>query len=308
MKSLLSFLLIALLSATTPGLNDSSQVNDSRIAQAIRKAVRDADPALLQSSVLGNWREYLKIAAMDLDLELQPLVLIKFDEDISFRNQLKSLIEWERDWQKQETEHYRYYFQWDHPLPGMILEVQEVHFKEVTQRFQIDAPEKIPYRYDQNANPGTVYPFDDLRGGIVSSQPFDLEKAALAILYFIDPEPPSIIQPLGLLYGSFFQNDATSRSYYKKCLQQIGETGYLSALEIYQNTDLERVGREWASSYAFVYDLNQEFGPAKLAQFLKQVNCRTEPEDFLRAFREVFAAELSDFETRYKLQEAVNKL
>lgn len=89
MKSLFGLVALTFLNVLTPHANDASQPNDLKIAQVVRKAVRDADSTLLHTTVLGNWRDYLKIAAIDLEIELQPLVLIKFDEDMSFRTQLK---------------------------------------------------------------------------------------------------------------------------------------------------------------------------------------------------------------------------
>ncbi len=309
MKRLFALSLLAIICINASEANDSTYHNDFRIARVVRKAVRDADSTLLHSPTLQSWREYLKIAAMELNYQLQPLVLIKFDEDIAFRNQLKALIEWERDWKHTETDHYIYYYRWDHPLPELILQIQEAHFNEVSKRFGVTATEKIPYRYDITAGEGTVYPFDDLRGGIVSAQPLDLEKATEAILNFVDNEPPSLIRPLCRIYGGFFQNESTADAYYQRCLQTLKQLGYVSALDLYQANDFRQPSeRQWASAYAFAYDLDKEFGSERVAELLRRVHCKTSKTEFQKAFESVIGVELSTFERRYVLKQAADKL
>ena len=95
-KIVLIFLLLFLNSSFAhEAVDDSSLPNDYKIAKAVRQAVREADKDLLNSTLLGSWRDYLKIVALDLDVQTQPLILIRFDEDMNFRNQLKQVIEWE---------------------------------------------------------------------------------------------------------------------------------------------------------------------------------------------------------------------
>jgi len=299
MKAFISILLLSVLNSN-PSINDSSNPDELKIAQVMRKAVKSADSTLLKSTLLGNWREYLKISTVDLDVELQPLVLIKFDEDMAFRKQLKAIIDWQCNWLQKETEHFIYYYRWDQPPPEIVLGIQEIHFKAIAKLFKIEIPEKIPFRYDLTAERSTVFRYQDLRGGIISPQPFDLEKSALAIFYFINSEPPSILEPLVRIYGSYFQNPSTSEAYYEHCLKEIQKNEYVSALILYQQDDISNFSsRDWFSSYAFVYALNQNFGPEKLAQFLSNVNCQKPETEFQNAFQETFGMSLPEFESRY---------
>lgn len=309
MNPFITILLISSLNYTTPiFLNDSTQTDDYKIARAMRKAVRDADLELLNSTVLGSWRDYLKIAVMDLNMQLQPLALIRFDEDISFRNQLKTLIDWEAKCEKKETEHYIYYYRWDHPIPELLLDIQEVHFKEISSRFSLEFDEKIPFRYDPNVEKSKVYPFDDLRGGVVSSQPLDLEKATLAMLNSINSELTFITTPLSRIYGSFFQNQATSQAYYRKCLQEIKAKGYVSALNLFAEPGFENFNtKEWYSSYAFVYTLHQQYGPQKIAKFLSKASTQSK-KDFQDSFEDTFEIDLQEFENKNEFYQSVNKL
>lgn len=298
MKNSKAMLLLCLLLLGFGSLNETNKNNDLKIARTIRLAVRDADSTLLNASSLTPWREYLKICALKLDGQLQPLVLIKFDEDVGFREQLKTIIKWEAQWQKKESEHYIYYFRWDQPPPDFIAEIQETHFNELASLFQIEPEEKIPYRYDPNAGESTVFPFDDLRGGIVSPHPFDLQAGALAALYLINSEPPSLLQPLARIYGNYFQNPSTAKAYFDMCLQRIEKLGYVSAATLFQKPEFaESQTSEWYSAYAFVYQINQQFGPLKIAEFLSKVNCKMEEAQFQSEFEETFGIGLSEFET-----------
>ena len=76
MKAFISILLLSLLVSHPSIKNDSSNPDELKIAQVMRKAVKNADSTLLKSTLLANWREYLKISTIDLDVELQPLLLI----------------------------------------------------------------------------------------------------------------------------------------------------------------------------------------------------------------------------------------
>ncbi len=303
MNSLYALLFPALLnSSTIAAVNDSSIFNDHKIARVVRKAVREADPNLLKPNSFNSWRDYLKIAAIDLTPELQPLVLIKFDEDISFRNQLKTIIEWENQWDVKETDHYLYYYRWDQPPPDLILELQELHFNELSRLFKIKPLEKIPYRYDHSVAESTVYPFEDLRGGIVSPQPFDFEKGALAILYCINSEPAFLLEPLARIYGGYFQNPATARAYYEKCLLEITKHGYVSAEQLFTQRQLDDGSSpEWFSSYVFVFDLTQQFGPLKTAQLLARISADMPANNFRDTFQAVLSIPLTDFEGRYQM-------
>jgi hypothetical protein len=294
------FFPVLLNSSPIAAVNDSSVFNDHKIARVVRKAVREADPDLLKPNAFNSWRDYLKIAAIDLTPELQPLVLIKFDEDISFRNQLKTIIEWENQWDVKETVHYLYYYHWDQPPPDLILELQELHFNELSRLFKIKPLEKIPYRYDPGVAESTVYPFEDLRGGIVSPQPFDFEKGALAIFYCINSEVAFLLEPLARIYGSYFQNPSTARAYYEKCLQEITKNGYVSAEQLFTQRQFDDGSSpEWFSSYALVFDLTQQFGPMKLTELLSGVSTEMTAANFRDTFEGVFGIPLSDFEARY---------
>lgn len=283
-----------------PSLHDSTaRLNDYKIASAVRKAVREADSTLFQTTVSGGWRDYLKIAAIELNLDLQPLLLIKFDEDSGFRSQLKTIIGWEATFQRQETEHFIYYYHWDYPIPEMILEIPEIQFRTITKMFEIEALEKIPYRYDVSVKASVAYPYDDLRGGIVSPQPFDLESSALATFYFINSEPRSLLQPLARIYGSYFQNPSTAEAYFEKCLDEIKKDGYVSAADMFADTDFENSETaRWYSTYAFVYALNEQFKPPQIKEFLQQVDSSISKSDFQTIFAETFATGLADFEVQ----------
>ncbi|MFQ5754287.1 MAG: hypothetical protein ACE5HI_20055 [bacterium] len=309
MKTLTILSLIAIWNAFIPHHNNSSQLNDYKIAYTVRKAVRAADSTLLKSKSFNIWRDYLKIAAMDLKLQLQPLVLIKFDEDMGFRNQLKTIIQWESQWQKRETEHFIYYYRWDQPPPEIILEVQDAHFNEIAKLFQIEAKEKIPFRYDLTVDSSTVYPYEDLRGGIVSSNPLDLYNGTKAIFYFVNTEPKCILEPLSIIYGSYYQNPSTSQAYYEKCTREIKKLGYISAENLYIQPMLAHTAsQEWFSAYAFVYELNQQFGPQKIAQFVNQVSKEMPQDKFQMTFKAVFGESLSAFESKLKVEESAKKL
>lgn len=309
MKSIIALILFSVFNLTLPVSNDESQPSDYKIARAVREAVRNADPELLKSTLTGNWREYLKLAAMELDMELQPLVLIKFDEDISFRNQLKKIVEWEANWQRQETRHYIYYYRWDHPLPELILEVQDVHFQEICSHFGIELEEKIPYRYDLEITEGKVYPFEDLRGGIVSCQPFDLEKAALAILCSVNPDMRHLTEPLARIYGSYFQNESTSQAYYESCLQKVKTGGYRRAAEFLADATIESSETQsWYSAYTFGYKLNEQFGPQKIAEFLRATRGKMDEASIAAAFKQTFEIELTEFENNNEFYQAAQKL
>lgn len=309
MKTLFALVFPAILNAAPLSINDSTEVNDQKIAQVVRNAVRQADPSILKTKAFGAWRDYLKIAAVDLDPQLQPLLLIKFDEDISFRNQLKNVIDWESRFQHRETEHYIYYYRWDQPPPDVILEVQDAHFNELARLFKITASEKIPYRYDLNAADGGVYSYTDLRGGVISSQPLDLEKCALAIFQFINSESTFILKPLSKIYGNYFQNSATAQSHNEICLREILRNGYVSAETLSTIKRLDNSSSpESFSSYAFVFELNQEFGAVKIARLLSKIYGDMPGEAFRDAFQEVFEMDLSEFEKRFLIENIEKKL
>ncbi len=300
MKTFLAFFLVAFWNTSTPSPNGSVKLNDFKIARAVRKAVRNADSTLLNDSSLNAWRDYLKVAALELRLQLQPLVLIKFDEDIGFRNQLKTIIEWESLCQTRITEHFIYYFKWDKPLPEMILQVQDAHYNELAKLFQIEALEKIPFRYDLTVDSCTVFPYEDLRGGIVSPYPFDLKNGALAIFSFLNSESFSLLEPLSIIYGSYFQNPSTSLAYYENCLKEVNSRGYIPAANLFTLTKFDNSSsQEWFSAYAFAFRLIQKYGPPKIAHFLSQINSEMSLAEFQNTFNDIFGLSLSEFEKEF---------
>lgn len=307
MKSLIALLLLLAPLESVP--NDSSHVNETEIARAMRMAVREADSTLLKKTALGDWRDYVKLASMQLEPELRPLVLIKFDEDVSFRNQFKKLIEWEYHWLKRETDFYLYYYRWDQPPPDIIVEVQDAHCRALAETFQIEFKEKIPYRYDLTATESTVYPFDDLRGGIVSPHPFDLEKSARAIFNLIGAEPFCLIEALARIYGTYYQNPSTAEAYYHKCLQETQRQEYVSIVELFSKQQFDTESSvEWYSSYCFAYKLNQTFSPPQIAEFLSQSSSEMSLADFRQVFDDIFGVLPEKFEQQRILQDAVNKI
>ena len=281
--------------------NDSSLVSDYEIAFVVREAVRAADSTLLNTPAFGAWRDYLKVAATNLRLPVQPLLLIKFDGDRSFRSQLKRIIEWEKKWRKKETEHFIYYYRWDQPPPEIILDVQDAHFNEIVRIFDIDVEEKIPFRYDLTIDAAKTYPYEDLRGGIVSPQPFDLYNGALSILNFINPSHPCFSEPLARIYGSYFQNPSTAKAFYDKCSGEVRQHGYTSAINLLEAELVRSLsGIEKSSAYLFVFDLVGEFGPQEISRFLSTLRKDMSSVRFEAKFEEVFAISLHAFESKYR--------
>ncbi|MCG8603781.1 hypothetical protein MJD09_02130 [bacterium] len=281
--------------------NDSVDVSDYKIAVVVREAVRAADSNLLNASSLAAWRDHLKVAATNLQLPMQPLMLIKFDEDAKFRNQLKTIIEWEKQWRKNETEYFIYYYRWDQPPPEIIVHVQDAHHNAIARLFQVKVEEKIPFRYDLLVEENTVYPFEDLRGGIVSSQPFDLYRGSWAILNSINPEPQFLLEPLSKIYGSYFQDPITSKAFYDLCSKEIAQQGYVSAAILLEKKPAR--GQETVeaySAYAFVYDLDKEFGPRKISEFLSSLGKDITGQSFKSHFAEIFGVSMAAFEGRYR--------
>ncbi|MFQ5636547.1 MAG: hypothetical protein ACE5IR_00955 [bacterium] len=300
--------LIPLLSASPSQPTDSSKINEQEMARSIRNAVRQADSTLMQTHSLNTWRDYLKFATMDLRMQLQPLVLIKFDEDQSFRNQLKTLIEWESQWQRKETEHYIYYYRWDQPPQEIILQVQDAHFNEIIELFEIEPSEKIPFRYDLSIHKSVVFPFEDLRGGIISPQPIDLEKGAQAIFNFLSQAPAAMLEPLSRIYGTYFQSPSTSEAYYQQCLKEIQKQGYISITVLFErNHDVDFSHISNVSSYIFMYQLDRQFGAKKIGEFLTRVSPEMSVAEFENHFYGVFGIKLDEFEEPFMKKEAVRK-
>ncbi len=308
MRFLFLVLICSVLQAQHDPVADASKLNDYKIARAVRRAVRSADSTLLKAHSLQPWRDYLKIATSDLEQHLQPLLLIKFDEDRSFRSQLKTIIDWESKWHKKATEHYIYYYRWDQPPPELIVEVQEAHFKEVSRVLGITPKEKIPFRYDLSINKNVVFPYEDLRGGIVSSQPFDLESGALALLYFESRAPEALLRQVARIYGLYFQNPSTAEAYYVRCMATVRKRGYRSIKGLFGRDHVAGQPVDAPSTYAFIYQLDREFGPQALVRFLKLVDQTESPERVAAHFQRVFGIDLQAFEEQFFLDEAVNKL
>lgn len=307
MKMIVGFLLLFAALESNP--NDSSHIDEVKIARAMRVAVRQADSTLLKKSSLDEWRDYVKISTLELEPELRPLVLIKFDEDVGFRNQLKKIIEWECQWQRKETEYFVYYYHWDRPPPEIIMDAQDAHCRVIAQNFQIELKEKIPYRYDPTAQKSVVYPFDDLRGGIVSEHPFDLDGTAKALFNLIDDEPISLIEPLATIHGRYYQNPATAEAYYEMCLQETQKAEYIPAIELFSKQQLNTENAaEWYSSYCFAYRLTQRFTPPKISEFIARTSSEMSKSDFERTFLDVFGLPLDDFESELTHPDAVNKI
>ncbi len=297
MKLVATCICLLICSSSISSPSDSSQPADVEIARSIRAAVRDADQELLSATILGDWRDYLKVAAINLDLQLQPLLLIKFDQDVRFRAQLKQLIEWESHWVRMESEHYIYYSRPEQPIPELLLGIQDAHFQELTGRFAVTLAEKIPYRYDLTVDAGRVHPFDDLRGGIVSSQPFDLESAALAIFKSINPDIPFLTAPLAKIYGSHYQNQPTSEAHFTHCMRKLKTSGYVSFLQGRSQQEPESLADATRSSaYAFVFKLTERFQPPQITQFLAAVKSEMSEAQVLEAFQAAFNVTLAEFE------------
>ncbi len=300
MRTLAFLFLFTTTAAQLSTGDNATRFNDYKIARSVRRAVRMADSTLLHTSSMKVWRDYLKVACSDLDVQLHPLLLIKFDEDVRFRRQLQTIVQWERQWHKRETAHYIYYYRWDQPPPELILEVQEAHFNEISRLFEIEPEEKIPFRYDLSVNENVVYPFDDLRGGIVSAQPFDLESGALALLYFVSRAPLELLKPVARIYGRYFQNPSTAEAYYRSCLHQIDTKGYTSILTLFEDAVADQKTPSPPSHYVFIYELDRQFGPKKLVQFLRKVDREDPPAEVVAHFSEVFGQPLSEFESQFQ--------
>lgn len=299
--------LAALLFGFLP-FNDADKKSALKIARTVRQAVRDADSTLLHASNLIAWRDYLKIAALDLDQQIQPLVLIEFDSDAAFRNQLKTLIAWERIYQKQETERYIYYHRPEEPVAPVICELQDAHCNELIKQFNFEPEEKIPYRYDPQVEAGRVFPFEDLRGGVVAPLPVDLHSGALAFFYQIDTAPAFVMQPLAQMYGTYFQNPGTSEAHFQVSMQQIQKLGYVEAEVLCGMQDIDPSDpRTWHSAFAFVYEMDRVFGPAALAGFIDGLDEHMLPTEMPAHFEATFDMQLSLFEDRFRVSETAKK-
>jgi len=276
--------------------DSSSHTPDFEIARSVRAVVQNAGPDLLSSTVLNTWREHLMVAAANLAPALQPLILIKFDQDIAFRSQFKELIAWEARLEKRETAHFIYYYSLEQPVPGLLLSAMETHFRSVTDLFGLEPDEKIPYRFVPGVKKTTFFRFDDLRGGIVSNQQLDFHACAQAIFSAINPNAALMTQPLARMYGTFFQNEAAGKAFYEKCVSELSQTGYTSALQLYvlHGDSLDAAAQ--ASAYAFVYRLHEEYGAGKVGQFLHAVHDKMPQNEFLTKFENVFGTSLIAFE------------
>ncbi len=307
--ALLFLLLIFCASSAVETADDSSHSNDYEIARAIRQAVRDADHELLNSSLIGAWRNYLKLVAMDMNLQTQPLILIRFDEDANFRTQFKKIIEWQISLERKETRNFIYYYDRESPIPEVILGVQDAHFEEITKLFSINIDEKLPYRYDLTEKQDRFYPLEDLRGGVVSANPFALEKAAQVIFSYVNSQVPCITQPLSKIYGDYFENPATSKAYYEKCLEEIKLHGYYSMADLFAHKEgLVESEQEWFSAYAFVYLLDQNYKPQEITKFLESVNSEMTKFEVISIFEQTFGKTLAEVELNNAFQQHVKKL
>ncbi len=276
--------------------DSSARSTDLEIARSLRTVVRHADADLLNSAVLSVWRDYLMLSASNLDAKLQPLLLIKFDRDVAFRNQFKELISWESEFEKQETEHGLYYYRWHEPVPRLFLAAMDSLIGSISNQFSLPKTEKIPYRYDPTIAATKFYPFDDLRGGIFSNQPLALRELALAAFKAACPHLDFMTSPLSLMYGTFFQNAAASLNYYRKCNAQVEIEGYTSAIDLYAlpADEIDDSGR--CSAYVFVYRLCDQFSPAKVGILMQSIDDQTPAEEFALAFERIFGMTLQHFE------------
>jgi len=278
------------------------------IARSVRAVVQNAGADLLNSTVLGAWRDHLMVAAANLSPEVQPLLLIKFDQDVVFRGQFKELIAWESTLEKQENAHFIYYYKLEQPVPRLLISTLDTHFRSVTKLFGVAPDEKIPYRFVPGVEQTRFYPFDDLRGGIVSGQPVDFHGCAQAIFSAINPNIVFMTQPLARMYGTFFQNETARRAFYEKCLHDLSVAGYTSALQLYtlHGDGLDAAAR--FSAYAFVYRLHEQYGVGKVGKFLSAVNDKMSQNEFLAAFKRIFEIGLAEFEGSAEVMQRATKL
>ncbi len=302
-----TILYVFVLNAAFSSSIQSPCSKNAQISHVIRNAVMSADSSLLESSVLSDWRDYLKAAVQELPSELQPIFLIKFDQDTDFRHQLKTIIELNRNWEKKEIQHFIYYYRKENPPPEILLGLLDSYFNEIAQLFKLDKIEKIPYCYDVDTQKNRVYPFDDLRAGVVSANPFDFENVANAMFYSISSRPAFFIKALTKMYGTYFQNRAAANAYDDKCLEMIKPHNYVSVKQLYPLTADALMDQFWYSTYAFTYSLVTEFGEVRIKEFLQETACSQGFDAFQMLFSQHFQQSITDFETRFTQGKTADK-
>ena len=300
-------LYISILNAAFSSPIQSPCSKNAQISHVIRNAVMRADSSLLESSVLSDWRDYLKAAVQELPSQLQPIFLIKFDQDTGFRHQLKAIIELNRNWEKRETQHFIYYYRKENPPPKILLGLLDSYFNEIAQLFKLDNIEKIPYCYDVDTQKNKVYPFDNLQAGVVSANPVDFENAANTIFYALSSRPAFFIKALTKIYGTYFQNHTAAKSYYDKCLEMVKPHKYVPVKQLYPLTADALMDQGWYSAYAFTYSLVTEFGEVKVKEFLQDIACNQGFNAFQTLFSQHFQKSITDFETRFTQAETADK-
>jgi hypothetical protein len=287
----ISGILVCLL--TAGALSDA----DLQMARAVRSAVRSADSNLLHSVGSENLRAFLKMSAMQLSRELQPLLLIRFDEDAGFRQELKELIEREHGWQRVESENFFYYYRNEVPAE-VALHVQDAQINALESIFEAEMAEKIPYIYDPGISADSVIVLSRLTGGIRSSQPFDLENTAYAFFSGLNSEVHVICQILSVIYGRYFRNETTVRALYEHHLATI-RASYYEPVTIPLLTGVLSPGSiPYNSVFVFVYKWIDEFGPAAVADFLQRLPSDFDDKQFRTLFRQEYGISIKAFENR----------
>lgn len=275
--------------------SSAQQANDIQIAGVVRHAVQLADSTLLHSSLNEGWRDYLKLMSLELKAELQPLLLIKFDEDVAFRTKLKAIIRREARFDRLETEHFIYYYE-----PGMkpsetTLELLEAHCNSFLAESGIRIAEKIPYVYSQGE--GVVVPFDELDAGIVSPEPLDFARSIEAILNFVNEGSCFLHGPLAIIYGDCFRNPALIERHLSLCEAETKQMATLSVFDIWAAFRTGEVSPEQkAFAFVFAHSLLREFDLPAVVSFSRELRSVETLTDFDEACRIVFGRTLADLE------------
>jgi hypothetical protein len=261
--------------------------------------VQLADSTLLRNSLSDGWRDYLKLMSLELNAELQPLLLIKFDEDIAFRTKLKAIIRREAGFDREDAEHYLYYYSPGMKPPETTFELLEAHCNSFLTEGDITVWEKIPFVYSRTTDKTIVLPFEELDAGIQSPESLDFRGSILAILNFVNADAGFLNEPLAKVYGDFFQNSAQVEQHLSLCLEELGQTDSLSAFVSWQAFRESKVlPSHQAFAFIFVNTLLREFNLAMVVSFSRELWSVEGESEFDQACLTIFGHTAAELEMR----------
>jgi len=266
-----------------------------------RIAVLDASPDLLKQPLNSGWRQYLKLVALNLEVSIQPLVLMKFDEDVKFRRRLQQLIDRELNLEKEESDSFIFYFNKGAPLPKTAITQLEKQYHKITNAFQIALNEKITYCYEADADLVEVYPPADLLAGILTRTAPDFTRTAAYIFYGIAPEFKFMAFPLISIYGEYFENPAAAKSHYQNCLAQIDSNGYISPfMQAHENLDTKNHNSKInKSAFVFTYKLLKKYNAGKVSELITMAKTTPDSLSLALKFAKIFGVTVPEFEKSF---------